>query len=58
MKRDISERGRDLNGVLHQYHKFVKPSYDTYIKRTMDYADIVLPKGIDSQGFILICFII
>lgn len=50
MKRDISERGRDLSGVLHQYHQFVKPSYDKYIKQTMDFADIVLPKGIDSQA--------
>lgn len=50
VKRDISERGRDLNGVLQQYHQFVKPSYDKYIKQTMDFADIVLPKGIDSQG--------
>jgi uridine kinase len=50
VKRDISERGRDLNGVLQQYHQFVKPSYDKYIKQTMDFADIVLPRGIDSQG--------
>lgn len=50
MKRDISERGRDLDGVLHQYHQFVKPSYDRFIKQTIDFADIVLPKGIDSQG--------
>ena len=25
LKRDISERGRDLQGVLKQYDKFVKP---------------------------------
>ena len=32
LKRDISERGRDLQGVLKQYDKFVKPvSYETYL---------------------------
>lgn len=29
--RDISERGRTLDGVLHQYEKFVKPSFDEFI---------------------------
>lgn len=31
VKRDLRERGRDLEGVLHQYIKFVKPSFDEYI---------------------------
>ena len=25
LKRDISDRGRDLGSVLHQYNTFVKP---------------------------------
>ena len=25
LRRDITERGRDLEGVLKQYNKFVKP---------------------------------
>ena len=25
LRRDITERGRDLTGVLEQYNKFVKP---------------------------------
>jgi len=32
--RDISERGRDLEGVLLQYQRFVKPSFDDYILPT------------------------
>lgn len=28
LRRDISERGRDLDGVLKQYNKFVKPAFD------------------------------
>lgn len=45
LKRDISERGRDIEGVLKQYEKFVKPSMDHYIAPTMSYADIIVPRG-------------
>lgn len=45
MNRDISERGRDLEGVLKQYNKFVKPAFDHYIAPTMQCADIVVPRG-------------
>lgn len=45
LKRDISERGRDLEGVLKQYSKFVKPSFEHYIEPTMTYADIIVPRG-------------
>jgi len=27
----MKHRGRDLNGILHQYLKFVKPSFEEYI---------------------------
>ena len=45
LKRDISERGRALEGVLKQYNKFVKPSFEHYIEPTMSYADIIVPRG-------------
>ncbi len=41
LRRDISERGRDLDGVLKQYNKFVKPAFDTYIAPQMAHADII-----------------
>ncbi|KAG7231681.1 hypothetical protein CRUP_004081, partial [Coryphaenoides rupestris] len=28
LRRDITERGRDIEGVIKQYNKFVKPSFD------------------------------
>lgn len=43
--RDISERGRDIEGVLKQYERFVKPSFDHYIAPTMSYADLIVPRG-------------
>ncbi|KAK7502256.1 hypothetical protein BaRGS_00006620 [Batillaria attramentaria] len=45
LKRDITERGRDLEGVLKQYNKFVKPSFEHYIEPTMTNADIIVPRG-------------
>eukprot|EP00388_Colpodella_angusta_P012505 GDKJ01031719.1.p1 GENE.GDKJ01031719.1~~GDKJ01031719.1.p1 ORF type:complete len:532 (-),score=128.16 GDKJ01031719.1:260-1855(-) len=43
IKRDIKERGRTYESVLHQYEKTVKPSYDEYIAPTKRYADIIIP---------------
>lgn len=43
LKRDINERGRDLDGVIMQYLSTVKPMYDEYIAPTKRYADIIIP---------------
>ncbi|XP_061486955.1 uridine-cytidine kinase-like 1 isoform X5 [Rhineura floridana] len=45
LRRDIGERGRDIDGVIKQYNKFVKPAFDQYIQPTMRLADIVVPRG-------------
>ncbi|PVD23688.1 hypothetical protein C0Q70_16961, partial [Pomacea canaliculata] len=49
LRRDISERGRELEGVLKQYNTFVKPSFEHYIEPTMTYADIIVPRGGDND---------
>ena len=49
LKRDIAERGRDLNGVLAQYEKFVKPSFDQWIKPTMRNAHVIIPWGVENM---------
>jgi len=46
--RDINHRGRDVMGVLRQYEKFVKPSFDEYISPTKKYADVIIPRGADN----------
>jgi uridine kinase len=48
LRRDIAERGRDVNGVLAQYERFVKPAFDEFVQPTMQYADIVVPRGVDN----------
>lgn len=51
LRRDISERGRDIEGVIKQYNKFVKPAFEQYIEPTMRLADIVVPRG-ECSGFV------
>ena len=49
LERDINERGRDIEGVIQQYTRFVKPSYDHHIAPTMVYADLIVPRGGENQ---------
>ncbi|XP_067382673.1 uridine-cytidine kinase-like 1a isoform X3 [Channa argus] len=45
LRRDITVRGREIEGVIKQYNKFVKPAFEQYIEPTMRLADIVVPRG-------------
>ncbi|KAA8582880.1 hypothetical protein FQN60_015426 [Etheostoma spectabile] len=36
LKRDISQRGRDISGIIKQYNKFVKPAFEQYIEPTRE----------------------
>jgi uridine kinase len=31
IQRDVQHRGRDVASVIHQYTRFVKPSFDQYV---------------------------
>ena len=42
MKRDLAERGRDLNEVMQRYTETLKPMHDTYIEPSKAHADIVV----------------
>ncbi|KAJ2959487.1 hypothetical protein NQZ79_g5104 [Umbelopsis isabellina] len=48
LKRDIAERGRELDGVLQQYMRFVKPSFDDYVQPTVKNADVIIPRGLEN----------
>jgi uridine kinase len=43
MRRDISERGRDLDEVLNRYQNTLKPMHLQFIEPTKNYADIIIP---------------
>ena len=45
IKRDILERGRDINGIAEQYMATVKPMYEKYIRAYVNYADIIVNRG-------------
>ncbi|CAI8160297.1 MAG: Uridine kinase [Polaribacter sp. SA4-10] len=43
MKRDITERGRDINEVLNRYQDTLKPMHQQFIEPTKNFADIIIP---------------
>ncbi|WP_406684737.1 uridine kinase [Seonamhaeicola sp. MEBiC1930] len=45
LKRDISERGRDLDEVLTRYQDTLKPMHDQFIEPMKEYADIIIPNN-------------
>jgi len=45
LKRDVLERGRSLDFVLHQYLETVRPMHQQFIEPTRRFADIVIPEG-------------
>ncbi|MEN8188052.1 MAG: uridine kinase [Bacteroidota bacterium] len=43
LRRDIKERGRDMEEVLKRYQNTLKPMHKQFIEPTMAYADIIIP---------------
>ena len=43
LKRDIAERGRDLDEVLNRYQTTLKPMHQQFIEPTKEFADIIIP---------------
>lgn len=49
IKRDIEERGRTLDSVIHQYLSVVKPMHQQFVEPTKKFADIIIPEGGKNQ---------
>mmetsp|Transcript_13399 Transcript_13399/g.44136 ORF Transcript_13399/g.44136 Transcript_13399/m.44136 type:complete len:308 (-) Transcript_13399:79-1002(-) len=49
IRRDTQERGRDVDRVLEQYERHVKPGYDTFVAPTKAFADIIVPRGAENR---------
>ena len=45
LKRDISERGRDLDEVLSRYQNTLKPMHEQFIEPMKEYADMIIPNN-------------
>ncbi|XP_019960587.2 uridine-cytidine kinase-like 1 [Paralichthys olivaceus] len=56
LKRDISQRGRNIGGIIKQYNKYVKPAFEQYIEPTVQVADIVVPRG--GENFVALDLIV
>ena len=45
IKRDVSERGRDLDSVINQYFATVKPMHEAFVEPSKRNADVIVPEG-------------
>ena len=43
VRRDLEERGRDVNEVLNRYQTTLKPMHQQFIEPTKNFADIIIP---------------
>jgi uridine kinase len=43
LKRDITERGRDIDEVLSRYQTTLKPMHQQFIEPTKNFADLIIP---------------
>jgi uridine kinase len=49
LTRDIKERGRDFDHVVHQYFKHVRPMHMGFVDPSKRYADIIVPHGGNNE---------
>jgi uridine kinase len=49
LKRDIVERGRSIESVMHQYVATVKPMHLEFVEPSKRYADIIIPRGSENS---------
>lgn len=45
VKRDVNERGWNLDETLEKYQTVIKPMHDQFIEPTKEYADIIIPNN-------------
>ena len=45
LKRDVNERGWDLDETIEKYQSIIKPMHEQFIEPTKEYADIIIPNN-------------
>ena len=45
LKRDIHERGRTVESVIHQYETTVRPMHLEFVEPSKRHADVIIPEG-------------
>ena len=54
IRRDVVERGRELEGVIDQYLGTVKPMHEQFVAPTKSRADIIIPEGANKTAIDLL----
>ncbi|MGQ3891994.1 uridine kinase [Legionella sp. CNM-4043-24] len=49
LKRDVVERHRSFESVVHQYETTVRPMYLQFIEPSSRYADVIVPRGGENR---------
>jgi uridine kinase len=45
LQRDIAERGRTMDSVVHQYLATVRPMHQEFVEPSKRHADVIIPEG-------------
>ncbi len=45
LRRDVAERGRTVDSVIHQYLTSVRPMHLEFVEPSKRYADVIIPEG-------------
>ena len=45
LQRDMAERGRSMDSVIHQYLETVRPMHLEFVEPSKRYADLIIPEG-------------
>jgi uridine kinase len=45
LERDLAERGRTMESVIHQYMATVRPMHQEFVEPSKRYADVIIPEG-------------
>lgn len=45
LTRDVEERGRTVDSVIHQYLSTVKPMHEQFVEPSKRFADLIVPEG-------------
>lgn len=45
LQRDIAERGRTMESVIHQYLATVRPMHEEYVEPSKRHANVIIPEG-------------
>lgn len=49
IRRDLRDRGRSLESVMHQYITTVKPMHLEFVEPSKQWADVIIPRGSDNK---------